>query len=361
MGLPPSWTPLPGSARLCAMSFTDFPAQQQVIQLLQRSLERRRLGNAYLFSGSDLDELEGVARSLAKTLNCLEPRRGAGGTAIDCCDACLPCRKIDHGNHGDVHWVRPEAKTRVVKVEAMRDLIREVNLKPVEAEHKVAIIAGADRMNASSANAFLKTLEEPPARSVLILLSTDPQHLLETILSRCLRLSFAGSPLRPLDSEQRAWLEAFAQMAGEGRQGLLGRYQLLGTLAAHLSARKDALTTDLEAKSPLNQYSDLEPDMRDRMEEELKAAIESEYRRQRADLLAALQWWLRDVWLLALKCDHTMLACPALAAHSEKVAGRIQPEAALKNLDAIEETQRILHTNVQEALALEVGLLKLAL
>lgn len=343
------------------MSFADFPAQQQVIQLLQRSLERGRLGHAYLFSGSDLDELEGVARALAKTLNCLQPRRGAGGAAIDCCDGCLQCRKIGHGNHGDVHWVRPEAKSRVVKVEAMRDLIREVNLKPTEAEHKVAVIVGADRMNANSANAFLKTLEEPPARSVIILLSIEPQHLLETILSRCLRLSFAGSPLRPLDDEQRAWLEAFARMAGEGRQGLLGRYQLLGTLAVHLAARKEAITADLEAKSPLNQYADLEPDMRERLEEELKAAIESEYRRQRADLLAALQWWLRDMWLLALQCDRAMLAYPALAAHSEKVAARITPDAALKNLDTIEETQRLLHTNVQEALALEVGLLKLAL
>jgi DNA polymerase III gamma/tau subunit len=65
-------------------------------------------------------------------------------------------------------------------------------LKPSEAEYKVAVIVGADRLNTQAANAFLKTLEEPPRNSILILLTTDPQRILETILSRCLRLSFTG-------------------------------------------------------------------------------------------------------------------------------------------------------------------------
>ncbi len=344
------------------MAFTAFPDQQQVIQLLQRSLERGRLGHAYLFSGNDLADLEGVARSLAKTLNCLQPRRGNGGVAIDCCDTCLQCRKIDHGNHGDVHWLRPEAKSRLIKVEAVRDLIREVNLKPTEAEFKVAVLTGADRMNANSANAFLKTLEEPPARSVLILLTTDPQHLLETILSRCLRLNFAGDQVRPLDDAQRAWLAAFADMAATTKQGLLGRYKLLGTLVAHLSAQREITERDLEAKSPLTQYDDLEPETRERLEDELKAAVEAECRRQRGDLLSALQWWLHDIWLLTLGSEAQMLAYPALSQQSIAVARRVKPDIAMKNIDSIEGTQRLLAgTNVQEALALEVGLLKLSL
>lgn len=344
------------------MAFADFPQQQQVLQLLQRSLERGRLGHAYLFSGNDLAALEGMARALAKTLNCEQPRRGAGGAAIDCCDACLPCRKIDHGNHADVHWLRPEAKTRVIKVDAVRDLIREVNLKPTEAGFKVAILVAADRMNVQSANAFLKTLEEPPGKSVLILLTAEPQHLLETILSRCLRLAFAGEQVQPLDHAQRAWLTAFAEMAGATKQGLLARYKLLGTLIEHLTARREAIESDLSAKSPLQQYDDLEPDLRERLEKELKAAVEAEYRRQRGDLLGALQWWLRDVWLTALGCEQGMLAFAGLARHSREVAGRLKPAEAMSNLQVIEQTQRLLAgTNVQEALALEVGLLKLKL
>src|SRR2546423_12568042 len=99
------------SLRDClTMAFTDFPAQQEVVHLLQRSLERGRLGHAYLFSGPDLTELEAAARTLAKTLNCEKPpRRASSGLPLDSCDACPSCRKIDSANHPDVLWVRPES------------------------------------------------------------------------------------------------------------------------------------------------------------------------------------------------------------------------------------------------------------
>src|SRR5436309_380577 len=114
------------------MAFTGFPEQEQGVQLLQRSLQRGRLAHAYLFSGHRLDELEAMARTLAKTLNCQKPVR-VGGAAVDCCDECLSCRKIENANHGDVHWVLPESKMRVILVDQMRELMREIQLKPAEA------------------------------------------------------------------------------------------------------------------------------------------------------------------------------------------------------------------------------------
>ena len=97
------------------MAFADFPEQKQGVELLQRSLERGRLAHAYFFTGHQLAELGALARTLAKTLNCRKPIRSApGGPAIDCCDACLSCRKIDDDNHPDVHWVRPESKSRII-------------------------------------------------------------------------------------------------------------------------------------------------------------------------------------------------------------------------------------------------------
>src|SRR6185369_11087493 len=130
---------------------------------------------------------------LAKTLNCEQPpRRGAGGLPSDSCDTCASCRLIDSGNHPDILWVRPESKLRVITIDQMRDLMQTVHLKPTQAAFKVAVIVAADRLNVPAANAFLKTLEEPPANSILILLTTEPQRVLETILSRCLRLNFAG-------------------------------------------------------------------------------------------------------------------------------------------------------------------------
>ena len=371
------------------------------MELLQRSLERGRLAHAYLFTGRQLDRLEGLARTLAKTLNCLHPVE-RGGVAVDCCDRCLNCQKVEHGNHADVFWVRPESKSRQIRIGQIvhrddsppRVLLDAVNLKPTESQYKFGVIVAADRMNDQAANAFLKTLEEPPPRSVLILLTTEPQRLLETIVSRCLRLNFAGEGPQHLAPAQMEWLATFSEMAAADQKSLLGRYRLMDVLLRKLNEVRASIDETLTARSPLEKYEDAEEELRDRWEKELKAAVEAEYRRQRADFLLALQWWLRDVWLQTLSqvqslkskvqspdpkvgagtaeskpVNHqpstinspdTLLAFPQLGG-TKRVAERITPEAATENLRIMEQLQRWLSTNAQEGLALEVGLLKLQL
>ncbi len=344
------------------MAFTDFPEQQDVVALLQRSLDRGRLAHAYLFNGGQLAELEAVARTLAKTLNCTQPpRRSSGGLSLDSCDACLSCRKIDGENHPDVYWVRPESKSRVITVEQMRELMQTIHLKPTEARFKVATIVAADRLNVAAANAFLKTLEEPPSDSILILLSAEPQRLLETILSRCLRLNFAGETGARRDPAFVAWLTTFSDMAGAEQKSLLSRYRLLSVLLGKLAAIKEEVTESLTKRSPLERYDDADPKLREKWEDELTAAIEAEYRRQRSDLLAGLQWWFRDIWLHALQLGVELCSFPQLAAATSSVARRLSPSQAIENLQLLEHTQRLLASNVQEALALEVGLLRLKL
>jgi DNA polymerase-3 subunit delta' len=344
------------------MPFADFPEQQQAVQLLQRSLQRGRLAHAYLFSGERLAELEAMARTLAKTLNCQEePGPGEEARRLDSCDRCSSCRKIDAAVHPDIHWVRPESRSRVVTIDQVRDLMDVVHLKPTEAQFKVAIFVAADRLNVQAGNAFLKTLEEPPPRSVLILLSTEPQRILETIQSRCLRLNFAGDGGQRFDAAQTAWLARFSEVAAGEQHGLLNRYGLLGTLLARLGQLKSELEESLAARSPLERYDDVDPGLREKWEEELEAAIEAEYRRQRAHLLTALQWWLRDIWLKTQSVSDDLLGLPQLKQAAGDVARRITPKVAMENLQVLERTQRLLHSNVQEALALEVGLLKLRL
>ncbi len=342
------------------MAFAQFPEQQQVVGLLQRSLERGRLGHAYLFTGGRLEELEAVARTLAKTLNCEASVRGEK-LAIDSCDTCLSCRKIDSANHPDIQWIRPESKSRVITIEQTRDLMREVQLKPTEARFKVAVLVEADRMNTQAANAFLKTLEEPPAQTILLLLSPEPQRLLETILSRCLRLNFAESGGRRFEAAPMEWLRSFAAMAAEGQKGLMNRYRLLGSLLERLAAEREEVEKTLEAASPLERYDDLEPELRKRFEDELAAGIEAEYRRRRGEYLSALEHWLRDVWLFRQCAAEDLAFFPDLTGAARQVASRISVEESTENLRVAEQAQRWLHTNVQELLALEVGLLKLRL
>jgi len=327
--------------------------------LLQRSLERGRLGHAYLFSGDHLDELDALARTLAKTLNCQRPVL-AGSVTVDCCDQCPACRKIDSQSHADVHWVRPESKLRVILVDQVRELMREIQLKPAAAQYKVAVIVAADRLKTEAANAFLKTLEEPPSKSVLMLLSAEPQRILETIVSRCLRLNFGGEGKARFGADQLAWLGKFATMAAGGQKSLLGRYQLMDVLLQKLAELKARVEQAQGARSPLEHFPDAEPELREKWEDELKAAVEAEYRRQRAELLLLVQWWLRDVWLQSLAVGGALLNFPDLHT-TRQIAARLSPERARQNLQVLEQTQRLLHTNVQEALALEVGLLKLQL
>ena len=352
------------------MAFRDLAQHEQGVQLLQRSLERGRLGHAYLFTGDQLDTLETLARTLAKTLNC-QKTVNASGVAIDCCDECLSCRKIDHDNHADVFWVRPESKSRQIRIGQIthrddsppRVLLDVVNLKPTESEFKICVMAAADRMNDQAANAFLKTLEEPPQKSILILLSTEPQRLLETILSRCLRLNFSGEGMRPLDTAQMEWLARFTEIAAAEKKSLLSRYRLLGVLAKRLAEVRGEVEASLTQMSPLTRYEDydnVEPELREQWEEELAAAVEAEYRRRRVDLLSLLQLWFRDVWLHTLPVNGELIYFPQLTS-SKRVAGRLKPRDARDNLQVLQQTQNLLNTNVQESLTIEVGLLKLHL
>jgi len=199
---------------------------------------------------------------------------------------------------------------------------------------------------------------------------------LDTIRSRCLRLNFAGQGQRSLDPGQMAWLNSFSDFAATDQKSLLGRYSLLDVLLRRLNELKKTIEDALTAASPIERYKDAEPHWQEKWEDELKAAIEAEYRRQRADLLVILQSWLRDVWLLALNAAdknqrpdggnrpqtlrHELLNFPEVPG-TQRIAQRISSTDALQNLTVLEQLQRCLGGNVQEALALEVSLLQLRL
>jgi DNA polymerase III subunit delta' len=344
------------------MAFADVPGSDPSVQLLQRSLQQARLGHAYLFTAHTPAPLESVARTLAKTLNCEgPPHPDPNQPRADSCDHCSSCRRIDADQHPDVLWVRPESKLRVITISQIRDILHAVNLKPAEARWKVTVIVGADRLNVQAANALLKTLEEPPPRSILLLLSTEPQRLLETILSRCLRLNFTSTASQSLSPELQAWITHFAATAAEPQTSLIGRYQLLGQLLQRLAETRESVQQSLTDRSPFTTRGDVDPALKDKWEDELNAVIEAEYRRQRGDVLDTLHWWLRDVWISAHTGQPDFLRLPTLQTHAMTVARRLSTKTALDNLQTWERTRRSLDTTVQEALALEVGLLQLNL
>jgi DNA polymerase-3 subunit delta' len=162
-----------------------------VVQAMRQAWERGRLGHAYLLVGPSGVGKRMFARALAQTLLC----EGRPGEAFDPCGDCPACAQVRAGSHPDLIQQGRDADSAEFKIAAMRQVIRDLGFKPDRGRHKIAIIDDADDLNEESANCFLKSLEEPPPRSLLMLVGTSPDRQLATIRSRCQILRFG-----PLDA-----------------------------------------------------------------------------------------------------------------------------------------------------------------
>ncbi|GLH63912.1 DNA polymerase III subunit delta' [Parageobacillus sp. G301] len=160
--------------------------QPVVVKMLTKSLEKGRISHAYLFEGQRGTGKKAMSLLLAKSLFCLH-RSG-----IKPCNECRNCRRIDSGNHPDVHVIEPDGQS--IKKEQIEMLQQEFAKMAVESDRKLYIIEHADKMTTNAANSLLKFLEEPRPGTVAILLTEQYHRLLETIISRCQVFSFKPIP-----------------------------------------------------------------------------------------------------------------------------------------------------------------------
>jgi DNA polymerase-3 subunit delta' len=323
-----------------------------MITQLRQSLARGRLAHAYLFAGPRGSGKEAVAGTLAKALNCLEAEH-------DSCDRCDSCRRIDAGNHPDIYWLRPESKSRRISIEQIRDFERGINLKPTSARIKVGIVVDADCLGEEASNAFLKTLEEPPAQTVILLLTAEPQRLLPTILSRCLKLSF-GSTARSVSPYRDRLVPLLVNFTRRDERGIRAAYQFLAEINGLLQELRGHIRQEIEEKDKLDRYEAIEPDVRERLEEQQTARVEGAYRAAREEVLEEIYAWFGDLLLCVEGADRQLLEhSDQLRALQEAATGQSSGRAQA-NLEAIEQIRESLARNISEPLALEVGLLKLA-
>jgi DNA polymerase-3 subunit delta' len=165
------------------MSFKDIYGHEKQLSVLQTAMARDRIPHAYLFYGMEGVGKRTVAEVFAKALNCKN-----GRDILDACDVCPSCLKIDHRNHPDVITIHAEGQ--FIKVKEIRAIQEQMKFRPFEGGKRIIIIGDAERMNIVSANALLKTLEEPSASNILILITSRLYLLPMTILSRCQHLRF---------------------------------------------------------------------------------------------------------------------------------------------------------------------------
>jgi len=168
----------------------SLAGQDGPVALLRGSIARQRVAHAYLFAGPPGSPLGDAASTFAMALNCASPNARATGEA---CGDCDPCAKIAARIHPDVVILEREGAAQIVPIEVVRNqVLGRIGLPPHEADVRVFVIEEATAMAPPAANALLKTLEEPPARSVFVLCTTAPEQLLPTIRSRCQRVRFGG-------------------------------------------------------------------------------------------------------------------------------------------------------------------------
>jgi len=171
------------------MAFKDVLGHSRAITLLQRAMTNEKVVNSYLFLGNEGIGKKVVALQFAKALNCLGKEVEAG----EACDHCVSCKKIDHALHPDVLLIEPEGQN--IKVDQIRQLQKELVYRPYEGRRRVCILTAADRMAPHIPNTLLKTLEEPPLHTVIILLANNSRFILSTILSRCQPVRFHPLPI----------------------------------------------------------------------------------------------------------------------------------------------------------------------
>ena len=331
------------------MSFAEIIGQERAVDALRAALRRGALHHAYLLSGPEGVGKGLTARLLAQAANC---ERDDG----DACGACASCRKIARGVHPDVIIVERErdmaragrwepkggrTPSRDIVIDQIRELVdRRLSLRRFEGRRRFVILDPADAMNPQAQNAILKTLEEPPPDTTLVLVSSSADGLLPTVRSRCLRLPFGPLPDALLAE----------RLAAEGRAPDVAR--LATTLAAGSLGK--ALALDEEAiaarRAAVEEAAALPPD--DARPWIAFAGRHGAKRERAREVCELLLVWLRDVLVVATVGEGVPLALEDLGEATVRAA-RLGPEVALRRIDSVRRAILALRHNASGPLALE--------
>ncbi len=311
------------------------------LEFLRHAEAQDRLAHAYLISGPAGSGKRSLAADLVSALNGTKPSEVFSAAARE------------------VFVAEPESKSRRIVVEQIRNLEHTLQMRTSPGRRKVAIICEADRLQPQAANAFLKTLEEPPANSLLLLLSAMPEALPDTILSRCIPIPLV--PQSEKTPEQQTELIALLRSAAnEKTWSVQHAYGLAQGLQRLLNAIRDGIKAEnadaLKQEETRYKNSTDGAWLEDR-EDYYKALTESLYVQRRARVIETLFMWWSDVLRSRTGVERRDL--PVLEKEIGKVAGRFSIAEILRRIRRLEEMRENLNRNIQEALAIEVAFLRI--
>lgn len=312
----------------------DDDVVTQAVVSFNTALAAGRLAQAYLVVGSVLDQGIPFAHAALGRLFCSGRDKP--------CGVCPACTQLEIRRHPDAVWIEPEKKSRIIDVERIRELQKLIYQTALAGGWKAVVLVAADRIGDAAANAFLKTLEEPPPRCLFLLLTDTPQAMLPTILSRCQRLVLS-SEAEGLPEPWRARLLDIMASPMEG--GLKDRMLRSAAIAQLL----DDIRTQAEEEEETRSGSDNSD------EETFKARVESRYRGMRRRLIRAMVLWYRDVLVLVCGSGADTLCHADRSREAAGIAQRLTYRDALANVRVIEGIQRQLERNVNQDSAIYNG------
>ena len=344
--------------------FGSIIDQDRPIRLLKTFLRKGTIPHALLFNGIEGVGKKTVALAFAKACNCLSPVPALDSAAASpdgydlkaptpappaACGRCRACKKIEANIHPDVLLVRPSGA--VLRIAQIRDVIRQLALKPYEARYRMVIISDAQAMNAESANAFLKILEEPPERTILILTTHQSADLLPTILSRCQLIRF-----NPVSVDQMA-----DRLQQESKiDPKLARVVATMSGGSFSEAYKLIGTQKKGGQIPLRNWLVTEMETLDRQPMAFNLALAEKLSRDKdssAEALRILKTWFRDLVVYRFhppKVIYTDLI--------ERIAAKSKETSItqlLRQIEAITTAQHKIRSNTNLRLTLEAMLMEM--
>lgn len=327
--------------------FSQIIGQERAIHLLKQAIKREKMPHAYLFVGVPGVGKTTTALALARALNCEAPEAGEG------CGRCKPCRQLLGGNFPDIELVEPDGQS--IKIEQVRELERRYAYRPVSGKYRVTIVGPAEAMTEEAANAFLKTLEEPPAGNVLILNATEPSSLLPTIVSRCQKVVFRRIPPQRIEQwlmDTQGMEPEKASVLARISDGSPGKALDMGT-NAFLEKRQKVLLllTQIQRSAPEDAVA--------WAAQFVKEIEKGEPQEEMAALLSLWKSWYRDLLVLRVRGPEESLINKDLSRELKIEAEASRMDRLVSNIQALDQAERDLLRFRNRALVLENTVLSL--
>jgi DNA polymerase-3 subunit delta' len=320
------------------MPFRDIYGQDRQIDVLQSAMRRERVPHAYLFHGIQGVGKRTTAQALAAALNCRENN-------ADFCGRCPSCLKAARGTHPDIVLIEPEGI--FIKIDRIRDLQIQVPFRPFEGRKRIFILADADRMNDASANALLKTLEEPSPSNILVLTTSRVHKLPQTIISRCQKIRF-----QPLLSEVVVSFlrDTEAMDAGEARAVAASAG---GSIGRALEIRRESFLDFKSEVTGILSAGSVSPDM---------IFLADSFGKDRDSTLQRLGIfgeWYRDMLVYRELHDAERLMHRDIAEATKEFSEKMTGADILGNIKTIRDAQSAIEQNANRQLMLESMTLRL--